>query len=287
MDEFLATLSNSVYQRGESLEASLVSLRQHTVRNIRLALAVGMLFSIGGVILIVWLLRRRILSQIQSTLAFAQALEAGDLSQSFATENQDEFGEVQNNLDEARKHLQTLLQRTAQTAEETNTNALELAQGSQQIAGGAANQAASLEESSVAVEELTAHLRETAKTCEALETVSKQSRGSMEESVDAVDQTLQDFSKIASSIGAVEELAYQTNLLALNAAIEAARAGEHGQGFAVVAAEIRKLAERSSSFSKEISEIASKSSDASSDSQKLLRDLLEDNTTIISMIQEI
>jgi methyl-accepting chemotaxis protein len=103
----------------------------------------------------------------------------------------------------------------------------------------------------------------------------------------AVDQTVTAMKQIAAKIGIVDDIAYQTNLLALNAAIEAARAGEHGAGFAVVAAEVRKLAERSQTAAKEIGDLASHSVSTAERAGKLLQEIVPSIQKTSELVQEI
>jgi len=216
-----------------------------------------------------------------------QRAAEGDLTRRMEVESGDEFGQIGHALNRMLESFHGMILQVRRSGTQTAEVSRQLAAGSEQLSSGAGEQAASVEETTSSLEQMSASITQNAENARQTEQMALKGARDAEESGRTVRETTTAMKQIAEKVEIIEEIAYQTNLLALNAAIEAARAGEHGRGFAVVATEVRKLAERSQVASKEISGLAAASVLVAERSGQLLDELVPAIRKTAELVQEV
>jgi methyl-accepting chemotaxis protein len=213
---------------------------------------------------------------IAALVSFLRGVAAGDLSQGFSSARSDELGMLAEAANDMAAHLRGLIQELQHAGLQITSASTQMLSAAEEHASGSVQQAASISQVTATMEELTDTAKQIAQSATSVEKIADDSAHAAHTGYESVNDALEAMEKIrrrvadissktlllgersqriSEVLNLIKEIAGEIHLLAVNAAIESAAAGEHGKRFAVVASEVRRLAERTRESAEEIKSI--------------------------------
>jgi methyl-accepting chemotaxis protein len=288
--EYIANMIQDIQFFGKFADTKATEFIKDAEISRQQALRFTLLLSGGSVITIIILaivLTRSITVPLKNAVQINNALANGTLELDIEIDRKDEIGDLLGSILNTVTQLQYVVRQTQMISEGIFAGSQTMSSSATQMSQGVVSQAAAVEEASVSTDSLNRLTSSNAAQAQDMWELATRVSEDAASSELAVDKALEALRGILDKIQVVENIANQTNVLSLNAGIEAVRAGAAGGGFAVVATEIRKLAEDSRKAAKEINVLTGSSLAVANEAGQSLNTLVANIKQTAALIEGI
>ena len=303
-----ALLTNKMLPASEAYLAAMVAVQDHQIELAKAeaarlsagistsshALLILLLLSVAVGATMAFFITRSVTVPLQEGVKTAALIAGGDLSQTLNSTRRDEIGDLLRALGQMQCALHQLVGQVRSSTDSISTASAEIATGNQDLSMRTEQTASNLQQAAASMEQLTgtvAQSADAARQANRLAASAAEVAGRGGVVVSQVVSTMNEINasskQISDIVGVIDGIAFQTNILALNAAVEAARAGEQGRGLAVVASEVRSLAQRSAQAAKEIKALIGASVEKVEGGSRLVADAGQTMNEIVSSVQRV